>query len=137
MKLFIPITPVPKGRPRVMVNHTYTPKKTQVYEKAVRQWCALQHMDKKIRTVVVEMEFILPRPKTVKREYPTVKPDLDNLQKALTDSLNGVAWEDDAQICEVHAIKRYVDDNDQHACRPGTWLHVEELEESPSAEELI
>lgn len=34
-------------------------------------------------------------------EVKTSKPDLDNLAKAVMDSLNGVCWIDDAQVCRI------------------------------------
>lgn len=34
------------------------------------------------------------------------KPDMDNLFKALFDSLTGIAWVDDCQIFEIEATKR-------------------------------
>ena len=40
----------------------------------------------------------------------TVKPDIDNLTKAVLDALNGLAWYDDAQIVELNASKTYVED---------------------------
>lgn len=42
------------------------------------------------------------------RKQHTVKPDLDNLVKAILDALNGVAWHDDAQVVELHISKQYV-----------------------------
>mgnify|MGYP001947951195 CR=1 FL=1 len=39
---------------------------------------------------------------------PTVKPDVDNIEKAIYDGLNEVAYHDDAQIVNVNGfIKRY------------------------------
>lgn len=38
---------------------------------------------------------------------PTGKPDLDNCIKLLCDALNGVAWQDDAQIVALSVRKRY------------------------------
>ena len=37
----------------------------------------------------------------------TVKPDCDNLVKAILDALNGVAWYDDAQIVDLQVKKEY------------------------------
>lgn len=37
----------------------------------------------------------------------TSKPDLDNLIKSITDALTGLVWNDDSQIYELHAEKRY------------------------------
>ncbi|MBQ2175307.1 MAG: RusA family crossover junction endodeoxyribonuclease, partial [Alphaproteobacteria bacterium] len=37
----------------------------------------------------------------------TVKPDLDNLTKALLDALNDIAWHDDAQIVDLQIRKEY------------------------------
>ena len=37
----------------------------------------------------------------------TVKPDLDNLTKAVLDALNDVAWYDDSQIVQLNVSKQY------------------------------
>ena len=38
---------------------------------------------------------------------PCKKPDIDNIIKIIFDALNGVAYKDDTQIFEVHAVERY------------------------------
>ena len=38
---------------------------------------------------------------------PVKKPDWDNVAKAITDSLNGIVYVDDAQIVSVYVSKRY------------------------------
>jgi Holliday junction resolvase RusA-like endonuclease len=55
----------------------------------------------------VTLLFIMPRPKTVKRAEPSVAPDLDKLVRAALDALTSVAYEDDGQVTEIHAIKIY------------------------------
>ncbi len=40
---------------------------------------------------------------------PTTKPDIDNYIKQIFDALNGLVWEDDAQIVRVEAGKFYCD----------------------------
>jgi len=35
--------------------------------------------------------------------------DLDNLVKFVLDALNGKAYEDDSQVCEIHTAKLYTD----------------------------
>jgi len=54
------------------------------------------------------LEVFLPRGKTVKRELPTVPPDLDKLERAVNDALTiaGV-WGDDAQVTNSNNSKRY------------------------------
>ena len=68
--------------------------------------------------VAVSLYFFLPRPKSTRRVSPAVRPDLDNLAKGLTDSLNGVLWKDDAQIISLFLAKSY------HP-RPGLEVRVE------------
>lgn len=106
------ITPVAKGRPRfTREGRAYTPKKTKEFEKDLKRLL----LEKVTRPYVeglalsVTIEFMLPRPKTVKREYPIVKPDLDNYIKAVFDAMNGVVWHDDSQVVEVVARKEYAE----------------------------
>jgi Holliday junction resolvase RusA-like endonuclease len=39
--------------------------------------------------------------------HPTVKPDIDNIAKAIADGGNGVVWADDKQIVRLTTLKRY------------------------------
>jgi Holliday junction resolvase RusA-like endonuclease len=59
----------------------------------------------------VEVTFVLPKPKTVKRELPTVAPDADKLARSLGDSMSlpkyAVLIEDDALICRWEIRKVY------------------------------
>lgn len=63
--------------------------------------------------VEVEATFIMPKPKTIKRLWPSVAPDLDKLQRALGDSISlerycGVPLiADDALIVTWHSQKIY------------------------------
>jgi Holliday junction resolvase RusA-like endonuclease len=57
--------------------------------------------------LVLQITFCLPRPASVKREHPTVAPDLDKLVRAAGDALTGIVWVDDSQIVNLHAWKRY------------------------------
>ena len=41
------------------------------------------------------------------------KPDLDNIVKLVADSLNGVAYRDDAQIVVIDAHRRWAQDGEQ------------------------
>lgn len=53
--------------------------------------------------------FILPRPASLPKrvQHHTKKPDLDKLTRALKDALTGVVWQDDSQVVNVTAHKRY------------------------------
>jgi Holliday junction resolvase RusA-like endonuclease len=99
---------------------TFTPPETLKAEAQVG-WLARQAMgvlgpvlDRPVRlSVDVEMA----QPKTLTRaeraaidagtKLPTKTPDIDNLLKTVLDGLNGVAFRDDAQVCEIRATKRY------------------------------
>ena len=41
---------------------------------------------------------------------PTIKGDVDNYFKAVTDPLTGLVWVDDAQIVEAYIKKYYSND---------------------------
>ena len=117
----IPITPVPKARPRfTRYGHTYTPKKTADYEKAIAEYwrqATNGFMYDKEQALIVNLVFGLPIPKSTSKSKtelmangtirPLKKPDVDNLAKAVMDGLNGVAWVDDSQVVRVSIYKEY------------------------------
>lgn len=92
--LVVPGNPIPKGRPRVVDGHAYTPKATRDYEALVRGAAALAWPhDPMVGPLEVELIFY--------RENLR-RADFDNLTKAVVDALQGVVLIDDNQI--VHAV---------------------------------
>lgn len=51
----------------------------------------------------------------------TKKPDIDNVEKAIFDGMNGVVWADDVQVVQVTKRKRYAE-------TPGVVVIVRKLE---------
>lgn len=115
------------GRPMAM---NYTPAKhpVQDFKASVRMAFAAAYsgppLEGPVKLVAV---FVLPRPKRLiwkSRPMPRVlhiaKPDLDNLEKALKDSLNGLAWRDDSQVCDVEKMKFVAAGDEQ----PGVTVEI-------------
>ena len=74
----------------------------------------------------VRMLFLLPRPKSVKRDLPTVKPDLDKLSRSTWDALTSCGLiRDDARITDMTAAKRYAD-----WWEPGALISIEWKDET-------
>lgn len=113
-----------KGRPRFRSAgrfvQTYTDKETVNFENLVK----LSYMncgsnerffeDQPLK-VVLEMYQEIPKSASKKKQqamlngeiYPTKKPDVDNVCKAIFDALNGVCFKDDTQVVEVYITKKY------------------------------
>jgi Holliday junction resolvase RusA-like endonuclease len=67
--------------------------------------CPLQN------AVEIALVFHLPRPKTVTRKWPAVKPDLDKLVRSTFDGLTtGGLYTDDALVIALSASKQYATD---------------------------
>jgi len=56
--------------------------------------------------VKVEAVFYLTRKPSVKRDLPTVPPDLDKLSRGLLDGMKAV-WTDDALVVRLEVSKKY------------------------------
>ena len=69
--------------------------------------------------VGVSVTFRMPRPPSVRRMLPEVKPDVDKLLRSTFDALSGIAFADDAQVVSVVAVKLYAFDG-----RPGASIEV-------------
>ena len=124
--LTIPGEPGAKARARVTKSGiTYTPEKTKSYETFVQE---LFHYE--YRSIMLEG----PLHATIKAYFglnkgdygkngpnktgqaklwgeilPTKRPDVDNIAKILLDSLNGIAYKDDSQICYLSVTKFYAE----------------------------
>jgi len=70
--------------------------------------------------VKVELDFVMARPKSTKRIFPSVKPDLDKLIRAVLDGLTGVAYEDDSQVILIQSSKTYGE-------KQGVWIGIEQI----------
>ena len=57
--------------------------------------------------VYIHIKFYLPKPRTVKRQYPTAKNDLDKLCRSVLDGLTSIAYVDDSQVVSIVAQKAY------------------------------
>lgn len=129
-----------KARPRFARNgRIYTPSDTVKYEQAVaaafREQCRYMPFDEgePLRISIVAHYNRPSRATRIQREMmakgfirPTVKPDGDNVCKAVWDGLAGVAYPDDRQIVEGNISKVY--------CRDGVEPHIEVTVESLAAE---
>lgn len=109
--------PQGKARPRFANGHAYTPTKTKEYEEAIK-W-AYKAAGGKLNSgyVAVNIQAFYKIPKATTKEKrgmiergfikPAVKPDIDNVIKAVLDGLNETAYSDDAQVVRVSAAKFY------------------------------
>jgi Holliday junction resolvase RusA-like endonuclease len=58
----------------------------------------------------VTLDFWLPRPASVKRARPSVKPDIDKLTRAIFDAMTAAdVWEDDARVVSLTVNEWYAD----------------------------
>ena len=121
----VPGSPVAKGRARAFKrgNHIghYTPATTANYENLVKLVAVDGMKGKQIITgsasVTLDLFFQIPGSWSKKKKVaalngdirPTVKPDIDNICKALCDAVNGIVWQDDKQVVEMVIGKYYSD----------------------------
>ena len=115
-------TPVPQGSMKPFYNKalghailTSDNKKLKPWrqEVALTAHCAMGEahtpMIRRPEGVFLEATFYFARPKSLKKSIvvKATKPDSDKLLRSLGDSLTGICYEDDSQICEVHVKKLF------------------------------
>lgn len=109
------------GRPRLIdtnANHL-KPWRAKVTAVAVEALAGRDPIPRDVPVRVV-LEFLMPRPKSVRRVWPTVPPDIDKTIRAILDALTDAGvWGDDSQVVSLSAVKRYADD------MPGVNVRVE------------
>lgn len=121
LRFTIPGKPCGKQRPRFGNGRTYTPEQTVNYENLVKLCFRQAYPDHEPIAagvaIVAEISAYYPIPKTASKarkaamlgyeEFPCKKPDCDNVAKIVLDSLNEIAYHDDAQVVELRVFKAY------------------------------
>ena len=128
MSFTVPGNPQGKARARTCRNgNTYTPDNTVLYENLIKTEFLSQYgRGNRIRQSAVFMHIIAvyPIPASYSKRdkaaalagdlLPAKKPDADNVAKVIADALNGLAYDDDAQITDLLVVKRYGADPEVH-----------------------
>lgn len=135
--------PFGKQRPRVITrgkgaSRAFTPQKTVNYENYIKllyrqKYKNFKFEDKVPLYVQITAFYKIPpsKPKYIKglmfkgEMLPTKKPDVDNIIKIILDSLNGLAYKDDAQIVACTCQKLYVNDDNE----PRVEVKIEKIVE--------
>lgn len=117
----VPGEPRGKGRHRFSKSgHTYTDSETRAYENKIIAYYRKAHGAfhfPESAFVSVNIVAFLPIPKNATKAQragmetgailPSQKPDVDNIEKAVLDALNGIAYKDDARVCRTSCAKFY------------------------------
>ena len=75
------------------------------------------------QALAVRITVKLAKPKTVKRELPSVKPDADKLARAILDSATDAGViKDDSLVCDLRIVKEYT------AYEPQVQLRIWEID---------
>jgi Holliday junction resolvase RusA-like endonuclease len=130
--LTIPGKPFAKQRARVTRFGAYTPKETVSFERAVGQLAAVHFKQPMAGPVKLTVRAVFEPPASwpAKKRAAAmgrchiIKPDLDNIEKAISDGLNRIAFADDSQVAVNSGIKIWGE-------RAGTIITVEAVEELP------
>jgi len=115
----IPGDPQGWQRTRTKDGQHFTAPETRAYQNTIR-WLAKAAKVQPIVgpvAVVIEAHYRIPESASKKRkaammageEYPTKKPDIDNVVKNVLDALNVMAWADDAQVVSLIVSKVWSD----------------------------
>ena len=120
----IPVKPFGKQRPRVVsrgkFSKAYTPVETVNYEALVKfqflqEAQGMTFPEDAPLSVQITAKYEVPKSTSKKKRqmmldgyvFPTKKPDSDNIAKVVCDSLNGVAYHDDAAVVWLNVVKVY------------------------------
>src|SRR5574343_1602814 len=95
---------------------TYDAKESKGYKLDIKYQVMDAHPIKMQGPLTMTVDFMMPRPKAhynakgLKKDAPHYhekKPDIDNLIKALLDSVSGILFDNDSQISVLLATKKY------------------------------
>ena len=138
MKLVLNIEPKPQSRPRFARRGNFTTTYEDKDMKAWRNQCRLlianQYMSQPILegALRAKVRFFIKPPQYISKPKKNQlglqeeaipvgkKPDIDNYEKALYDSMSGIVFQDDGQIA-LHDVGKF------YSLNPRIEVEVEEL----------
>lgn len=118
---YVPGNPVPKQSFRYTAGGGYRAKGVACWQNAVGWEARRAMIDRDMLHGPLAVTILFYR-KNAQRV------DGDNLSKAVLDSLNGIVFQDDMQVIDLHVYKRI------NRERPGCWVRVQEIEEGSCAD---
>ena len=126
-------TPRPQGSKRYVGNGRFIeasdvkPWRKAIANAVFEEWIRSGDDRPFTEPVVIRAVFFMPRPKTVRRLWPAVMPDLDKLCRALGDglSVDSNALADDSLIVAWDAVKVYASSPDEVGVRVTVRLATE------------
>ena len=126
LRYTIPGPPRPLKRHGFAHGHAYDPQQNKEQKSQVGTWAfqamrAKRYFEPFPCDVAVTLEFYLERPQRTKFMRPR-RGDVDNYCKLVLDGMNGIVYQDDNQVTDLHAMKRW----DESGC-PRTVVIVEEM----------
>lgn len=111
----VPGEPFAWKRPAGNGKRRYTPTAMADAKRVVAQMARLACRNPlpKEAPVIIEYSFYMRPPKRINyetRPYPLKVPDIDNLEKLISDAMNTIAYHDDCQIVDSITRKRWAKD---------------------------
>jgi Holliday junction resolvase RusA-like endonuclease len=126
VQFFVPGIPIPQGSKKAYVRG----KRAQIVDDnadVLKPWRALVTrvavsayggQPPLQGALVLSVVFGVIKPRSVRREFPSVKPDLDKYVRAIGDAITDAkVWVDDGQVVTLSASKRY-------STRPGATVRI-------------
>ena len=109
----IHIIPVSASRPRVTKRGTFYAKPYNDFKESFTLLLGAKKLLSGALSASIQLSIPMPKSWTKKKkaemlgEYHIQKPDSDNYAKAILDGMNGIFYDDDSQIAQLHIVKRW------------------------------